>query len=392
MARKKTRAQWGSIDYDPIRKVGHIRFWASLDERGYRRHCVTVRGTRQTVENKRAELMLDHSADAPCPTLGEVYRKWYLPNRERQHESGDLSTKTMEQDASLWRAHVSKRWEDVPCDQIRPLDVQQWVTSSLTGVTASRAVNQGKRILEYAVRYECISSNPMAVSYVLPSRSTIKKGDDYTWSLTELGEIWRDHAFGKFWEAAFICAAFGSARVGEALAPLSDDVWTTERNGVFVAVVPIVAQVSNTTKRIETDLKTTWSPRDIVIPGAAGKRLARIAEKNAGTYLTTDGMGNFIQQHKLWEHWTKELGQDVHPFKNLRKSWETFTKWYLRVPSEMVERMMGHVGQGVTGHHYDRPETEHFIDVLTERYAEKPYAEDWGWCTLSQRGRHFRGA
>ena len=366
MARKKTRAQWGSIDYDPTRRVGHIRFWASLDERGYRRHCVTVRGTRQQVENKRAELMLDHSADAPCPTLGEVYRKWYLPDRERQHESGDLSTKTMEQDASLWRAHVSKRWEDVPCDQIRPLDVQQWVTSSLTGVTASRAVNQGKRILEYAVRYECIPSNPMAVSYVLPSRSTIKKGDDYTGSLTELGEIWRDHAFGKFWEAAFICAAFGSARVGEALAPLSDDVWTTERNGVFVAVVPIVAQVSNTTKRIETDLKTTWGPRDIVIPGAAGKRLA--------------------------EHWTKELGQDVHPFKNLRKSWETFTKWYLRVPSEMVERMMGHVGQGVTGHHYDRPETEHFIDVLTERYAEKPYAEDWSWCTLSQRGRHFRGA
>lgn len=383
MARRKTRAQWGSIDYDPAKKVGHIRFWASLDERGYRRHCVTVHGSRQQVENRRAELMLDHSADAPCPTLGEVYSRWYLPDRERQHEEGDLSTRTMTQDASLWRAHVAPRWQDTPCDQIRPIEVQQWITTTLTGVAAGRAVNLGKRILDYAVRYEVIQANPMAVAYVMPSKSSIRRKDDYTWSLTELGELWRDHAYGKFWEAAFILAAFGSARVGESLAPMADDVWTTERNGVFVAVVPIRAQVSNTTKRIETELKTSWSPRDVVIPGAAGRRLAEIAEANAGSYLTSNALGGFVQQHKLWEHWTAELQAEVHPFKNLRKSWETFTKWYLRVPSELVERMMGHVGQGVTGHHYDRPETEHFIDILTERYAEKPYAEGWDWLHVS---------
>lgn len=386
------RDEWGSIDYDPKRRVGHIRFWASLDERGYRRHCVTVRGSRQDVENKRAELMLDHSKDAPCPTLGEVYKKWYLPDRERKHEDGDLSTKTMQQDASLWNAHVSKRWADVPCDQIRPFDVQRWITMSLTGVAAMRAVNLGKRILEYAVRYEFIQGNPMDMSFVYPSKSTINRKDDYTWSLTELGELWHEHVLGKFWEGAFICSAFGSARVGESLAPMADDVWTCERNGVFVAVVPIRAQVSNTTKRIETELKTSWSPRDIVIPGLVGKRIAQIAKENAGTYLTSNGVGGFVQQHKLWECWTKELGQDVHPYKNLRKSWETFTKWYLRVPPEMVERMMGHVGNGVTAHHYDRPETEYFIDVLTERYAEKPYAEDWGWCMSARSGKHFKTA
>lgn len=378
----KRRDSWGSITYDPKRKVGYIRYWASTDESGYRRHCKTVYGTRQEVEEERARLMLDHSGDAPCPTLGQVYERWYLPDRERQHKDGDLSTKTMEQDASLWRAHVSKRWEDVPCDQIRPLDVQQWVTSSLTGVTAGRAVNQGKRILEYAVRYELIPSNPMAVDYVLPSKSTIRRRDDYVWSVTELGELWRDHCYGKFWEGAFLCSAFGSARVGESLAPLSDEVWTAERNGVFVAVVPIRAQVSNTTKRIETELKTTWSPRDIVIPGRIGRRVARIAAENAGTYLTPDGVGGFVQQHRLWEQWTNELGAEVHPFKNLRKSWETYLKWYLRVPSEMVERMMGHVGNGVTNHYYDRPETDHFIDVLTEAYAKKPFAEDWDWCKV----------
>lgn len=389
-SRRRRRDAWGSITEVERGRRYVIRYWASTDERGYRRHSVTVRGTRADAEKKRAELMLDHSDDAPCPTLGQVYDKWYLPDRKAQRESGDLSAKTMQQDASLWNRHVSPRWRDVPCDQIRPLDVQQWVTTSLSGVTAGRALNQGKRILDYAVRFELIPSNPMALRFVMPSGSTVRRRDDYTWSLTELGELWRKHAYGKFWEAAFLCAAFGSARVGESLAPLSDDVWTCERNGVFVAVVPIRAQVSNTTKRIETELKTDWSPRDIVIPGVVGRRIAQIATENAGTYLSTDGLGGFVQQHRLWENWTKELGPDAHPFKNLRKSWETFTKWYLRVPPEMVERMMGHVGNGVTGHHYDRPETEHFIDVITERYAEKPYADGWGLMKNEGRGRHFR--
>jgi hypothetical protein len=385
----RRRDSWGSITEVERGKRYRIRYWASTDERGYMRHCVTVRGTRADAERKRAELMLGHSKDAPCPTMRQIYEKWYLPDRERKLEAGDLSVKTMQQDASLWNAHVSKRWADVPCDQIRPFDVQRWITSSLRGTTASRAVNQGKRILEYAVRYEFIPSNPMAVSYVMPSKSTIEKRDDYTWSLRELGELWRDHAYGKFWEGAFICAAFGSARVGEALAPLADDVWTCERNGVFVAVVPIRSQVSNTTKDIDETLKTTWSPRDIVIPGAAGRRLAQIAERNAGTYLTSNGVGGYVQQWRLWDEWTTELGQDAHPFKNLRKSWETFTKWYLKIPEAFVERMIGHVGLGVTGAHYDRPEVEDFIDVLTEKYAEKPYAEDWDWCKEQPRGKHF---
>lgn len=382
MARRKRRDSWGSITESERGKKYVIRYWASTDSRGYRRCCETVRGTRADAELRRAELMMKHSKDAPCPTLGQVYERWYLPDRMRQHESGDLSAKTMAQDSSLWNAHVSKRWKDVPCDQIRPLDVQQWITSSLSGATASSAVNQGKRILEYAVRYELIPSNPMAVDYILPSKSTVRRRDDYVWSVTELGELWRDHCYGKFWEGAFLCAAFGSARVGESLAPLADEVWTTERNGVFVAVVPIRAQVSNTTKQIETELKNTWSPRDIVIPGRIGRRVAQIAAENAGTYLTPDGTGGFVKQRKLWEVWTRELGADTHPFKNLRKSWETYSKWYLRVPPEMIERMMGHVGDGVTGHYYDRPETEHFIDVLAEAYAKKPFAEEWDWCTL----------
>lgn len=387
---RKQRDQWGSITYDPKRKVGYIRYWASTDERGYMRHCKTVHGTRKEVEEERAKLMLDHSDDAPCPTLGQVYKRWYLPDRERMHESGDLSARTMRQDASVWNAHVGKRWADTPCDQIRPLEVQQWITSDLTGVAAGRAVNQAKRILDYAVRYEVIPSNPMSVKYVMPSKSTISRKDDYTWTLGELGELWREHAYGAYWEAAFLLAAFGSARVGESLAPMSDDVWTTERNGVFVAVVPIRAQVSNTTKRVESELKNDWSPRDVVLPGAVGERVAEIARENAGTFLTQDGFGGFVQQHRLWDSWRTELGDEVHPFKNLRKSWETFTKWYLRVPPEMVERMMGHVGNGVTATHYDRPETEHFIDVLTECYAARPYADEWDWCKKPARGRHFR--
>lgn len=376
---KTTRDSWGSISYDPKTMVARVRYWAETDK-GYRRCSKTFRNvTRKEAEEKRAQLMLEHGKDKPCPTMGQVYERWYLPDRRRMFESGDLSAKTMVQDKSLWSAHVSDRWADVPCDSIRPIDVQQWITGSLSGVAAGRALNQGKRILEYAVRYEFIPTNPMAVKYVMPSKSTVTKKDDYAWSLAELGDLWRDHAYGKFWEGAFICSAFGSARVGESLAPLADEVWTCERNGVFVAVVPIRAQVSNTTKQIDTTLKTSWSPRDIVIPGRAGMRIAEIARLNAGTYLTSNGVGGFVNQRRLRDTWVSELGDMAHPYKNLRKSWETFTKWQLRVPPEMVERMMGHVGKGVTGQHYDRPETEQFIDVITECYARKPYAESWSW-------------
>lgn len=375
----RKRDAWGSVTYDKNRRVGYIRYWASLDERGYMRHTETVHGSRKDVERRRSELMLDHSEDAPCPTMGQVYERWYLPDRERMLASGDLRPHTMEQDRSLWKRHVKPRWGDVPCDRIRPLEVQQWITKSLTGSIATRALSQGRRILEYAQRYEFIASNPMDMRYVMPSKSTIAKKDDYAWTLQELGELWKDHCLGRWWEGAFICSAFGSARVGESLAPKADDVWHTERNGVFVAVVPIRAQVSNTTKRIETELKNGWSPRDIVIPGLAGERLVRVAEENRGTYLTDDGLGGHVQQYRLWEAWKRELGGECHPFRNLRKSWQTFTRWHLRIPAEMTERMMGHVGAGVTAHHYDRPEVEDFIDAITLAYAERPYACSWEW-------------
>lgn len=380
--RRKRRDSWGSITEVERGKKYVIRYWGSTDDRGYRRCCETVRGTREDAERRRAELMLDHSKDAPCPTLGQVYERWYLPSRQKLHEEGDIKLKTMQQDASLWNAHVSKRWKDVPCDQIRPLDVQNWVTSTLRGTTAPRAVNLGKRVLDFAVRYEFIDSNPMALDYVMPSKSTIEKRDDYTWTSDELCALWRDHAYGTFWEGAFLCAAFGSARVGESLSPKADDVWCCERNGVFAAVIPIKEQVSNTTHRIDDTLKTAWSERSIVILGPAGRRVMQLARRNAGGYLTDDGFGRFVPQHRLWKAWVRSLGDDVHPFKNLRKSYETTLKWDLKVPSDRIERIIGHVGDGVTGYHYDRPEVEHFIDTLTECYAENPYMDSWDWCRL----------
>ena len=376
---KTTRDSWGSISYDPKTMVARVRYWAETDK-GYRRCSKTFRNvTRKEAEEKRAQLMLEHGKDKPCPTMGQVYEKWYLPDRQRMFESGDISVKTLQTDESTWSIHLKDQWSDVPCDQIRPLDVQMWITGSLTGGAANRVIGLARRIIDYAVRFEFVTTNQFAVKYVLPSRKAVARTDDYAWSIDELGDLWRDHAYGKFWEGAFICSAFGSARVGESLAVLADDVWTCERNGVFVAVAPIRSQVSNTTYRIESNLKNGWSIRDIVVPGEAGRRLALLAEKNGGTYLTNNGVGGFIQQRRMRTAWDAELGPDAHPFKNLRKSWETFTKWYLKVPSNMVERMMGHVGKGVTSHHYDRPEVEQFIDVITEHYAERPYADGWDW-------------
>jgi hypothetical protein len=89
----------------------------------------------------------------------------------RQVEAGDLSRRTLGEYRTTWGAQVSGVWADVPVDQVRPLAVQQWL-SGLAHNAARVAVIVMRRTLAYAVRYEVIESNPMDVSYIMPSAST----------------------------------------------------------------------------------------------------------------------------------------------------------------------------------------------------------------------------
>lgn len=207
----------------------------------------------------------------------------------------------------------------------------------------------------------------------MPSESNRRnKVDNGVWTLDELGELWR-HVHGKYYEPAFLVAAFGGCRVGESLGVLSDEVRKSCIDGIDLAIVPIVRQVTHGRDVVDR-LKTRNSVRDAAIPGKAAHTILSYAEENAGTYLSTNGVGGFVNHNRLNYGWKKDVPKDLwHPFRNLRNSWQTNMRWELGVPPWLIEPVMGHVGEGVTGRHYDRPQTEVFCETVAKAYASNPY-------------------
>ena len=92
--RRKRRSAWASVTELEKGQRYRIRYWAKGSDGQYRRRSETVRGTAMDAERRRAELMLDHSEDAPCPTVGQAWERWALPDMERRVEGGDISVRT----------------------------------------------------------------------------------------------------------------------------------------------------------------------------------------------------------------------------------------------------------------------------------------------------------
>lgn len=364
MPRKKRRAAWGSItqvDADRWR----IRYWASTPS-GYRRKSCTVRGSRLDAERRRSELMLEHSEDAPCPTVGEAWERWALPDMETRLADGDLAQNSYDQYVSAWRRHVAPRWADVPCDAVRPLDVQQWI-SQMGRSPAISATQVLSKVMDYAVRYEFRDHNPMREKYLMPSASTIKRQDPGIWDVAQLMDEW-EACRGAWFEPAFILAAFGGMRVGESLAPLAGDVAAMEMGGVDVCAIPVTNQMPNRGKVPVSRLKTGQSERVAVVAGPAARRLAELAASTPADWpLTHDGIGAFQSQTRLNRAW-----HGAHPFGNLRSSYETWMRYDLRAPRWLIKRLMGHKGDDVGDVYYDRPGSLRLAEIVADLYRERP--------------------
>lgn len=383
MVRKK-RAAWGNLtQVEP--NVWRIRYWSSGPD-GYRRRSCTVRGSRKDAERRRAELMLAHSDEAPCPTVGEVWESYVVPEIRRRSEEGDLSPRTVTAYLRCWDAVVAPAWSGVPCDAVRPLQVQQW----LSGLTLSQA-KRGTQVLSlafvHAVRYGLCGSNPMREKYLMPSKSTVRARDKGVWTLDELGAVWQAVRSGAPWmEPAFLVAAFGGARVSESLGVIAGEVEVVERMGVPVALVPILRQITKE-QGVSNRLKTERSRRVAVVCGrAAGVLASRAASLPADAWLTNDGLGGYASRDRLNRAWNRDvlplLPEDQrHLFQSLRNSWQTNCRWSLGIAPEHVEPLMGHVGQGVTGQFYDRPRTLMLADVVARAYLEHPFDAGWFWAT-----------
>ena len=64
-------------------------------------------------------------------------------------------------------------------------------------------------------------------------------------------------------------------------------------------------------------------------------------------------------------HWRK-----LAPFSNLRNSWRTFAQANWRIDYDLLETLMGHRLEGVTGRHYLRFTREQIVEQFAREYAE----------------------
>lgn len=374
MPRKKKRSAWGSLtQLDST--TWRLRYWSSGPD-GYKRRSKTIRNaTRLDAERVRSELMLLHSDDAPCPTVGDVWESYALPDLKRRVENGDLAPDTLVQYRRWWAKHVTPTWGATPCDAVKPLAVQQWLYT-LTRSQAANATLVLTKAMDYAVRYGWAPTNPMRERYVMPGRSTVAERDKGTWTLAEIRAVW-ERLRDTWMEPAFLLSAFGSARVGESLGVLAGEVERHDLDGTPVALVPIQRQVAHHGARIAERTKTAESTRWLVLVGSAATRLCDIAESMPRDWpLTHDGMGGIVPQERYTANW-RRMNME-HPYRNLRNSWQTWMRWELGLETRYIEVLMGHKLKGTTGQHYDRPQAEQLAGVVAAAYRAKPYDAGWG--------------
>lgn len=379
MARRAMRSDWGSVTEIDRGKRYRLRWWQETPE-GYKRCSEVVRGTRRDACDRLAEIRLEHSRDAPCPTVGELWESRLVPDCEARVAAGDLAPASLEQYRSTWRRHVRDRWADVPADQVTPLEVQRWLLG-MPRAAAVAALPRLRRALDYAVLYGYLDANPCAARYMMPARSTSARRDDGTWDEAGLGDVW--HAcWGSWVEPAVILMGFGGCRVGESLAVRAESVSLVKGgSGVPIALVGISGQVDSH-GRLASRTKTPESARTCAVPGAPARRLAALAAATGSGLMVEDGTGRNAGQQQARECFTRLLadaGVDAHPMKQLRKSWQTIARWRLMLEPIYTEPMMGHRLPGTTGHYYDRPDGAVFASVLGEAYARRPFADSYGW-------------
>lgn len=364
MARRQ-RAAWGSNE-DAGNGRRRIRYWADLgDGRGYRRVSETVTGSRRDADLLLARRRVEHDSDAPVPTLRQAYEAWWLPEFEDAIERGEVKRNTLCTYTSRWRAHLEPAFGSRPVTDIRPLDVQAWLLG-MTSNNAKQSIRLLSQVLDVCVRYEVLGANVAASRYRMPRDSARQPAGVLT--MAERDRV-LEELRGTCAYLPAVLAGVGSCRVGESLAAsvAAGDVRAVESHGMTLAVVEIRRQQHHDGS-IEESLKNRRSERPVVIPEPWSADVLAAP----GPWLCDRGDGTPARPwavKKEWEAALARLGMERIPFKNLRNSWRTISRWELGMPEDYVERMMGHGGKNVGEIHYDRPAAEQFADVVADAYV-----------------------
>ncbi len=374
---KSTRSDWGCVQ-QVDRGRWRLRWWQETGD-GYKRRSRTVRGTRRDANDELARIRLEHSADAPCPTVQQCWDRWRHPAMVRAVEAGDMAPRTIDQYEGVWRNHVAPRWGKVPADMVRPLDVQAW----LDGMTLNQAklsLMLARQSVDNAVRLEACGRNPFSLDYDMPGQSTIDRKDGGIWTAEEVGRLFAAvRSRAPYALPSLILCACGSCRVGESMAVRGSDVSLSVACGVPVASVAVVRQLTQSGK-VREKLKTDNSRRTVVVPGRPALLLRSMAAKAGDGWLPGDGCGGILPRFRVERAWrpaVERAGVAFHPYKNLRIWWRTHMRSELGIDADLLEKMMGHAGTGVTARHYYKPDAEVFAEALASAYVKHPYAEGW---------------
>lgn len=364
MSRKKRRSAWGSIAQ--VSRLKHVIRWVENTPEGRRRRCFTFYGTYA-----EAKLWLDRKhvecadrGDRPVPTVGKAYEMWWKPSIDRKLETKKLKPRTHRQYERVWEKWAKGRWYNVPVTEIKPDDVQEWLLTMPKGDALTVMVVM-KGIMDFAVRYEVAPSNKFRIKYEMPNKTSERSKD--VLCLVEAEKQLRGMR-GKTLEAAFIVACFGGARPAEALAVRTDELRMVDSSGVRMALVPILRQANDRGDGILEWSKTNESRRFTIVPEPYCDRLIEIAGSCGTPWLTDRGDGRPINTGIMWHRWKAEAPGCV-PFANLRPSWRTFAEIDWKIPYDILEIIMGHKLQGVTGRHYLRPSEDDIVRSFAEAYA-----------------------
>lgn len=363
MPRKARRRAWGSVT-EAARGKKYVLRWVENTPQGRKRRSRTVYGTYREACNELAKIQATRCDERIMPTVDQLYEARYLPWLERKYEDSASNTKSLYLRA--WKNHCEPKWARVPIDQVKPLDVQEWLDGMAYG-NAHNAMIVMRRTLDFAVNLEQIPSNPFRREYEMPAKGSARSKEVY--GLAQAEEMLAK-VDGMPYEAAYILAAFGGCRTGESLGVRVEDVREIEAGGVRFAAVAVKRQAGHLNGQMRERTKTEQSEREALVPEPYCDALFKLRDEREaeGVEWMSDVGGKSMGAGTLNRLWRQVGGI---PFANLRNSWRTFAQYEWGVGYSTLELLMGHKIPGVTGSHYLRPSTEQLAEDFAGAYAKE---------------------
>ena len=380
------RRDFGTIiEVEKGRKYG-LR-WTQNTDRGRMKRYETFYGNKTDAKARLREIesnVRNNGSDRLVPTFGEAYEKYYLPSLETRVANGSIKRRTVEHYMNCYRYFLQERWEGVSVTEIKIAGIEEWMLSiTKSKGRISMAIMRG--VLDECVKHEFLQTNPARAKI---NRSSLgSKIDSGIWSLEELDELaWRSR--GEVFFYSVILIAFASCRPGESLGPRVDEIRRRDVMGMTFAEVDVNRQVVNDgTLTSDSDLKNEFSPRKVFVPEPWCWPVLHAADNpREGQVLLSDaGYGLHFKQYQIARKLTSAFSSgkmgdlERHPWKNLRPAWETWINWRNHIDHERREKLMGHVGTGVTAVYYDRPLDVQLMEEVARSFREVPYESPYPW-------------